>query len=82
MAGNLGAALGIFITGQILAAHTVKSAAGGKETVEPTGFVICFAMYAVVYGLGVLSWLLIDPTKPVVSDVPVVPREPEEEQAW
>ncbi len=77
MIGNLGAALGIFVTGQILAAHTIKSPTDGKEVVEPSGFVICFIMYAVVYGIGVLSWLAIDPTRPVVPDVPAVPRESE-----
>jgi MFS family permease len=72
MVGNLGAALGIFVTGMILAAHTQKVIVDGveKEQVQGTGFVICFTMYAIVYGLGVLSWLLIDPTKPVVPEEP------------
>lgn len=57
MVGNLGATLGNLITGLIL-----------KLNPGDGGFVICFLMYAVVYGLGVLAWLLIDPTKPVVPD--------------
>lgn len=68
MVGNLGAALGIFVTGRILAAYTVTVAVDGveKPTVETAGYIVCFTMYAIVYGLGVLSWLLIDPTKPIV----------------
>jgi nitrate/nitrite transporter NarK len=59
MIGNLGATLGNLITGLIL-----------KYNPGDTGFVICFTMYAAVYGLGVASWLLIDPTKPVVPEDP------------
>ncbi len=57
MIGNLGAALGNYITGRIL-----------KEYAGAEGQVICFTMYACVYGVGVFLWLLIDPTKPVVPD--------------
>ena len=62
----------LLITGLILEAYTVQRVIDGKEkdVVEGTGFVICFTMYAIVYGLGVLSWLLIDPTKPIVTDEP------------
>lgn len=72
MVGNLGAALGNLITGLILEAYTVKQVVNGKEVdvVEGTGYVVCFSMYAVVYGLGVLTWLVIDPTKPVVDEAP------------
>jgi MFS family permease len=78
MVGNLGAALGNLVTGLILAAYTVKVAADGgeKEEVQPDGYIICFTMYAVVYGLGVLSWLLIDPTKPVAAAGPTPHEEP------
>jgi MFS family permease len=85
MVGNLGGALGVFCTGLILAAHTQKVTVDGveKEVVQGTGFGICFVMYATVYGLGVLSWLLIDPTKPVVPDVPRAESALKgEEQAW
>ncbi len=57
MIGNLGATIGNLVTGLIL-----------KYAPGPDGFVICFLMYAGVYGLGVGSWLLIDPTKPVVPE--------------
>jgi MFS family permease len=57
MVGNLGATLGNLITGLIL-----------KYVTGSDGFVVCFTMYAVVYGLGVGSWLLIDPAKPVVPE--------------
>jgi len=60
MVGNLGAAVGNLVTGLILAEYTVD-----KE-VQPNGYIVCFTMYAIIYGLGVLSWLLIDPTKPII----------------
>ena len=62
MVGNLGAVLGIQVTGRILKANTVDG------VLDPRGYVVCFSVYAVVYALGVLSWLLIDPTRPVVPD--------------
>lgn len=70
MVGNLGAALGNFISGLILAGYTVKVLVDGKEkdVVEPTGYVVCFTLFATVYALGVVSWVFIDPTKPI--DVP------------
>jgi MFS family permease len=82
MIGNLGAALGNLITGLILAAYTVKETVNGveRDVVQEMGFVICFTMYAIVYGLGVLSWLLIDPTKPVVSDEPQADVQSVDEQ--
>ncbi|MDY3551576.1 MFS transporter [Gemmata sp. JC717] len=81
MVGNLGAALGNLITGLILETYTVKQVVDGKEVdvVSGTGYVTCFTMYAVVYGLGVLTWLVIDPTKPVVEEI--VAPEPESEEA-
>jgi len=74
MVGNLGAAVGNLVTGLILAAYSVKTIVDGqeKDVVQPNGYIVCFTMYAVVYFLGVLSWLLIDPTKPIVpSDEPL-----------
>lgn len=81
MIGNLGAALGNFVTGLILAAYTVKVATDGveKEVVQSGGYVVCFTLFAVVYGLGALSWLLIDPTKPVAVEA-VLPDGPESEE--
>jgi ACS family glucarate transporter-like MFS transporter len=63
MVGNLGAVLGLLVTGRIL-----KQYAGPDGTTDPAGFVICFVLYAVVYAGGVGMWLLIDPTKPAVED--------------
>lgn len=60
MIGNLGAALGNLITGLILAAHTVEGSG-----VQTAGYVICFVLFASVYGVGVLVWLFIDPSKPI-----------------
>jgi MFS family permease len=70
MVGNLGAAVGNLVTGLILAAYTIKVTVGGteKEQVQNEGYIICFILYAVIYGIGVLSWLLIDPTKPIVPE--------------
>jgi ACS family glucarate transporter-like MFS transporter len=68
MFGNLvGAVTGIFVTGMILKAYTVN--AGTKEEmVLNTGYVICFAVYAVVYFIGVGLWLMIDASKPIQAD--------------
>lgn len=67
MVGNLGATLGNFVTGLILKAYT------SDEKVADTGYVTCFLMYAVVYALGVGSWLFIDASKPVVPDAGSAP---------
>ncbi len=68
MFGNLvGAVTGIFVTGMILKAHTVNP--GTKEEfVATSGYIVCFATYAVVYFLGVGLWLFIDASKPIVPD--------------
>ena len=63
MIGNLGAALGILVTGQILKAY-----AGEGGVIQTSGYVTCFFLYAIVYAAGVGVWLLIDPTKPVVPE--------------
>ncbi len=77
MVGNLGGALGILVTGLILETYTVKMTVDGveKDVVESNGFVVCFIMYATVYALGVLSWLLIDPTKPIATSAAEAPIE-------
>jgi MFS transporter, ACS family, glucarate transporter len=74
MVGNLGAAIGIYVTGKILKAYTVDG------QVQTNGYIVCFTMYAIVYGLGVVSWLLIDPTQPIVpTDEPPHEGRPVEE---
>ena len=69
MIGNLGAVLGLLVSGTILKAYTViVLAADGTEEgryVRPEGYVTCFFLYAALYAVGVASWLLIDPTKPI-----------------
>ena len=75
MVGNLGAVLGNLITGLILAKFTVNG------QVSSQGYVWCFGMYAVVYGLGVASWLLIDASKPVVPDDPTLSSDEPPEDA-
>jgi MFS family permease len=68
MFGNLvGAVTGIFVTGMIMTAHTVNVGTA-DEKVAPSGFVVCFAIYAVVYFLGVGTWMFIDASKPIVPD--------------
>jgi MFS transporter, ACS family, glucarate transporter len=62
MVGNLGAALGNFITGLILEQHTVDG------TVGTAGYVTCFLMFGFVYMLGVIAWLFIDASKPIDAD--------------
>jgi MFS family permease len=68
MVGNLGAVLGIQVTGRILRAYTPE----GSTVPDSAGYTVLFTVYAVVYGLGVLAWLLIDASKPI---------EPEENEA-
>jgi MFS family permease len=63
MVGNLGGALGIRVTGAVLGSY----GAAGKLT---DGYIMCFLIYAGVYAFGVLTWLFIDPTKPVVPEEP------------
>ncbi|MBX9627424.1 MAG: MFS transporter [Gemmataceae bacterium] len=71
MIGNLGAVLGLLVSGLILKGYSVAEplADGGTRTViQPAGYVTCFFLYAAIYAAGVGVWLLIDPTKPVVTD--------------
>ena len=58
MVGNLGAALGIWVTGLLLLEF-------GEN---PAGFVVLFTLYGVIYFAGVVAWSLIDATKPIVPD--------------
>lgn len=58
MFGNLvGAVSGIFVTG------TLMKAFPGTD-----GILYCFTIYAGVYFVGVLAWLMIDATKPIASE--------------
>ncbi|MDB5312289.1 MAG: transporter [Gemmataceae bacterium] len=84
MVGNLGAAVGNLVTGLILAAYTVKVTTDGveKDVVQNGGYVVCFTMYAIVYGHGVLSWLLIDTTKPIIPEDVAPPADPPVEDPW
>lgn len=73
MVGNLvGAVTGIFVTGMISTANSVPvlNDAGVQigTKVTTAGYIILFALYAVVYFAGVGLWLLIDANKPVVPD--------------
>ena len=58
MFGNLmGAVSTLLVTGLIM-----------KNCPGTQGILICFTMYGIVYFLGVGLWLLIDASKPIVSD--------------
>jgi MFS family permease len=70
MVGNLGATLGIQVTGRILRAYTADGVIG------TSGYVVLFVVYAAVYGLGVGLWLLIDASKPIVPEAALVPPPP------
>lgn len=63
MIGNLGATLGIYMTGKFIKAYTVD----GKLD-EQGCFSILFTIYAAVYMLGVVAWLFIDASKPIPLD--------------
>jgi len=62
MVGNLGATLGIQVTGRILRAYTTDG------VIDTNGYVVLFAVYAAVYALGVGAWLLIDASKPILAE--------------
>jgi MFS family permease len=78
MVGNLGAVLGIQVTGRILRGYTPD----GSSVPDPAGYAVLFTVYAVVYALGVLSWLLIDASKPIPLEETAVPPNllPEDER--
>jgi MFS family permease len=76
MFGNLvGAVSGIFVTGMIMKAYTINPGTP-EEKVEDLGYIICFALYGVVYLLGVYTWLMIDATKPVIPEDRVAETPP------
>ena len=58
MIGNLGAALGNFVTGKILEHY-------GSSIDGP---VTCFYLYALLYGTGFLLWLGVDASKPLIPE--------------
>lgn len=62
MVGNLGATLGIYVTGQVVKSYTENGVTDFKA------YAILFTTYAVIYFLGVLAWLNIDASKPIVTD--------------
>jgi MFS family permease len=83
MLGNLGAVVGLFVSGQIMKAHSLTYLADDgsvlKTVVQPAGYVTCFFLYAIIYAAGVGLWLLIDPTKPIIPDEPT-PTPPADSQ--
>lgn len=71
MFGNLaGAVTTLFVTGKIMKYYALD---------RTTGILICFTMYGCVYFLGVVAWLLIDPTKPIEELPPSPAPETREE---
>jgi MFS transporter, ACS family, glucarate transporter len=71
MVGNLGAVLGIQVTGRILRAYTPE----GSTVPDPAGYTVLFSVYAAVYAFGVLTWLFIDASKPIPLGDTVVPDQ-------
>ena len=70
MIGNLGAVLGLLVSGVILKSYSNIEPlpdGGTKTIIQPVGYVTCFVLYSVIYLVGVGIWLLIDPTKPVAA---------------
>jgi hypothetical protein len=67
MVGNLGAVLGIQVTGRIVRAYTENG------VTDDQGYVVLFTVYAAVYALGVCLWLLIDASKPIQFEGPEHP---------
>jgi MFS transporter, ACS family, glucarate transporter len=61
MVGNLGATIGLLVTGLILKDYKDNLAVGYRT---------CFTLYAIIYVVGVLLWLKIDASKPIVPDEP------------
>ena len=59
MIGNLGAAIGNLVTGLILDDY---------QSDANRGIVVVFTLYAFIYGIGVLLWLKIDASQPIVDD--------------
>src|SRR5262249_58606977 len=62
MIGNLGGTLTNFVTGLVISSHTTD------KVTSVAGYQICFAMYAAAFALGVLFWLRIDASRPVVGE--------------
>lgn len=84
MIGNLAGALTNFVTGSVLkyyepAGGFFSLAMGSEpqpfEDRQATGITIMFVTYAIVYGIGVLLWLKIDASQPIVPDEPAEPAD-------
>lgn len=63
MVGNLGGAVGNLVTGLILDHY---------KTDRGAGLTVLFTTFAGVYWLGVLLWLRIDASKPIVAEEPTI----------
>lgn len=89
MVGNLGGVTTIFVTAAIMkakvAAREAEALATGanveaaREAGLIDGYIINLTLYALAYAIGVIFWLLIDASKPIVTDEPESPP-PEPEQ--
>lgn len=81
MIGNLGAVIGLFVSGQIMKAHSIDvfndDGSFARSVVQPAGYITCFVVYAVIYFVGVGLWLLIDPTQPIESPEEIEAQETE-----
>jgi MFS family permease len=76
MVGNLGGVTTIFVTAAIMkaqvTAHEAAATAAGtsiadaRRAGEIEGYIINLSLYAIAYLIGVVFWLLIDASKPIV----------------
>jgi MFS transporter, ACS family, glucarate transporter len=62
MVGNLGATLGNLVTGLILKSYTHDG------EVQSQGYVVLFTLYGCLYLVGVVLWLWIDASRPILAE--------------
>ena len=84
MIGNLGGVATLIVTSRIMkstvtAKETAAKAAGTDvsdaiRAGEIEGYIINLSLYALAYAIGVLFWLRIDATKPIIAE-DELPRE-------
>jgi MFS family permease len=86
MIGNLGGAVGAWVTGSVLL-HTLDLHAAGlglaveqlserqKAAGLMPGYKIAFLIFAAVHVIGVICWCRVDSTKPVVPEEPDKPAK-------
>lgn len=64
MMGNFGGMVGPWVVGNVLAAATITTAAGAATK----NWELVFAISSIIYFLGAICWLFIDPTTPLEEE--------------